>query len=58
MSTREYAVIGFVFVALLAWVLGWLVPKLVGTSIDSRFAKKERADQEYRNEQIEDAIRQ
>ena len=58
MTTREYAAIGFVFVTLLAWILGWLVPKLVGHSIESSLAKKERADQEYRNEQIEDAIRQ
>ena len=54
----QYAAIGGTFLALLIWVLGWLVPKLIGNSIDSRFAKKERSDQEYRKEQIEDAIRQ
>ena len=58
MSTGNYAAFGAGFLALLIWVLGWLVPKLVGNSIDTRFAKKERADQEYRKEQIEDAFRQ
>jgi hypothetical protein len=54
----QYAAIGGAFLALLIWVLGWLVPKLVGNSIDTRFAKKERSDQEYRKEQVEDALRQ
>ena len=54
----QYAAIGGAFLALLIWALGWLVPKLVGNSIDSRFAKKERSDQEYRKEQVEDALRQ
>jgi len=58
MSAGIYAAVGAAFLALLIWVLGWLVPKLVGSSIDARFARKERADQEYRKEQIEDAIRQ
>ena len=58
MNTGAYVAIGTGFLGLLAWVLGWLVPKLVGSSIDSRFAKKERQDQEYRKEQIEDTIRQ
>lgn len=54
----QYAAIGGAFLALLIWVLGWLVPKLVGNSIDSRFAKKERSDQEFRKEQAEDELRQ
>lgn len=58
MTTMGYAGIGAVFIGLLVWVLGWLVPKLVGSSIDARFSRKEREDQEYRKEQIEDAIRQ
>ena len=53
-----YAAIGAAFIGLLIWVLGWLVPKLVGSSIDARFARKERADQEYRKEQVEDTVRQ
>lgn len=58
MSTGTYAVIGAAFLSLLIWVLGWLVPKLVGSSIDSKFAKKDREDQEFRKEQVEDALRQ
>jgi len=58
MSIGTYALIGIVTVAILGWLLGWLVPKLIGNSIDSRFAKKERAEQEYRKEQIEDALMQ
>ena len=58
MNSGTYVAVGSTFVGLLIWVLGWLVPKLVGNSIDSRFSKKEMADQEYRKEQIEDAIRQ
>lgn len=58
MSTSIYISIGAAFLGLLVWVLGWLVPKLVGSSIDARFARKERSDQEYRVEQVEDALRQ
>ena len=58
MTTGGYAAIGAAFIALLIWVLGWLVPKLVGSSIDARFARKERADREYQMEQVEDALRQ
>ena len=58
MSTSTYAFIGVAIVGFLAWILGWLVPKLVGRSIDSRFERKDREEQEYRKEQIEDAIRQ
>lgn len=54
----QYAAIGGAFLALLVWVLGWLLPKLVGKSIDSRFERKDREEREYRKEQIEDAIRQ
>ena len=58
MSTSVYVTVGAAFLGLLVWVLGWLVPKLVGSSIDARFARKERDDQEYRVEQVEDAMRQ
>ena len=58
MSTGTYAAVGAAFIGLLVWILGWLVPKLVGSSIDARFARKERTDQEYRVEQVEDAMRQ
>lgn len=58
MSTGSYAAIGAALLAGLIWVLGWLVPKLVGSSIDAKFAKREREEQDYRMEQIEDAIRQ
>lgn len=58
MSVGGYATLGAAFLALLAWIFGWLVPKLVGNSIDARFARKERTDQEYRVEQVEDALRQ
>lgn len=58
MTAGTYAAVGAAFLGLLTWVLGWLVPKLIGSSIDARFARKEREDQEYRKEQIEDAIRQ
>lgn len=53
-----YAVVGAVVVGILAWVLGWLVPKLIGRQIDSHFERKDREEQEYRKEQIEDAMRQ
>ena len=42
MSTSIYVTVGAAFIGLLVWVLGWLVPKLVGSSIDTRFARKER----------------
>ena len=58
MSAAGYASIGAALLAGLVWVLGWLIPKLVGNSIDSKFAKREREDQEYRKEQVEDALRQ
>lgn len=58
MSTSIYVAVGAAFLGLLVWVLGWLVPKLVGSSIDARFARKERSEQEYRVEQVEDALRQ
>lgn len=53
-----YAVVGAVIVGIIAWVLGWLVPKLIGKQIDSHFERKDREEQEYRKEQIEDAMRQ
>ena len=53
-----YAAIGAVVLALLAWLLGWLIPKVVGSTIDARLAKKDRIEQEYRKEQIEDTYRQ
>ena len=53
-----YAVVGAVVVGILVWALGWLIPKFVGKSIDSQFEKKDREEQEYRKEQIEDAMRQ
>ena len=58
MTPAVYAVVGAVVVGILVWTLGWLVPKLVGKSIDTRFEKKDREEQEYRKEQIEDALRQ
>lgn len=58
LSVTGYALIGFIVLALLSWLLGVLLPKLIGKTIDARFAKKEREDQEYRREQIEDAVRQ
>lgn len=58
MNTSIYVTVGAAFLGLLVWALGWLVPKLVGSSIDARFARKERDDQEYRVEQVEDAMRQ
>ena len=58
MTPAGYAIIGAVIVGILVWALGWLIPKLVGKSIDSQFEKKDRKEQEYRKEQIEDAMRQ
>ena len=58
MTPAGYAVIGTVIVGLLIWLCGWLIPKLVGRSIDAHFERKDREAQEYRKEQIEDALRQ
>ena len=53
-----YTAIGVAVVGFLSWILGSLVPKLIGRSIDSQFEKKDREDREYRKEQIDDTIRQ
>ena len=58
MSTAVYAWIGAAIVAGFAWVLGWLLPKLIGNSIDSKLMKRDREEQEYRKEQVEDQLRQ
>ena len=54
LSPQGYATIG----VLLLTVIGWLLKWWIGKSLDARFQRKEREDQEYRREQIEDAILQ
>ena len=53
-----YTAIGVAVVGFLSWLFGSLLPKLIGKTIDARFERKNREDQEYRKEQVEDAIRQ
>ena len=48
-----YAAIGIGVVAVVGWLFKWWIAK----TLDARFAKKEREDQEYRREQVDDAIR-
>ena len=53
-----YTAIGVAVVGFLSWLFGAVVPKLIGNAIDARFERKNREDQEYRKEQIEDTFRQ
>ena len=52
-SVSGYAAIGIAVVAIVGWLFKWWIAK----SLDSRFARKEQEDQEYRREQVDDAIR-
>ena len=54
MSQQGYLSLGIAVVGCFGWLLKWWISK----SLDSRFEARERADREYRKEQIEDAIRQ
>lgn len=54
MSTSWYAAIGIGVVAVLGWFIKWWITKI----LDSAFEKREKEDREYRQEQVEDTIRQ
>lgn len=53
-DTQGYLTIGIVAVAVIGWLFKWWITK----TLDSRFARREREDQEFRKEQIEDTYRQ
>lgn len=53
-SVTGYAFLGFVVLSVIVWLFKWWISK----SLDARFDAKKREDDEYRKEQIEDAIRQ
>ena len=53
-SVTGYAFLGFVVLFVIVWLFKWWISK----SLDARFDAKKREDDEYRKEQIEDAIRQ
>lgn len=54
MSNQGYIIIGIGTVAVISWLFKWWIT----STLDSKFAKREREDQEFRKEQIEDAYRQ
>ena len=53
MSTGGYAAVGMVILAAAGWLLRWWIVK----TLDARFERREREEQEYRREQVDDAIR-
>lgn len=52
MTTAGYASAGAAIFAAIVWMAKWWISK----SLDARFERKEREDQDYRREQIDDAI--
>lgn len=54
MNSQGYIVIGIGTVAVISWLFKWWIT----STLDSKFAMREREDQEFRKEQIEDTYRQ
>ena len=53
-DSQGYVTIGVIAVAIIGWLMKWWITK----TLDSKFSKREREDQEFRKEQIEDTYRQ
>lgn len=54
MTNQGYIIIGIGTVAIVSWLFKWWIT----STLDSKFAKREREDQEFRREQVEDTYRQ
>lgn len=54
MNSQLYVFVGIGTVAVVSWLFKWWIT----STLDSKFAKREREDQEFRKEQIEDTYRQ
>ena len=57
LSSRTLALVGTATVAFLVWLFKFALES-VKRDVNKRWDEKDRADQEYRQEQIEDAFRQ
>ena len=54
MNSQLYIFVGIGTVAVVSWLFKWWIT----STLDSKFAKREREDQEFRMEQVEDTYRQ
>ena len=54
MNSQVYIFVGIGTVAVVSWLFKWWIT----STLDSKFAKREREDADFRKEQIEDTYRQ